>query len=33
VQVLDELPKNPNGKIQRRQVARIVLDQAPMDAA
>ena len=33
VRVLDELPKNANGKVQRRQVARIVLDHAPMDAA
>jgi acyl-coenzyme A synthetase/AMP-(fatty) acid ligase len=31
VRVLDELPKNANGKVQRRQVASIVLDQAPMD--
>ena len=33
VRVLDELPKNANGKVQRRQVASIVLDHAPMDAA
>jgi len=32
VRVLDELPKNVNGKVQRRQVASIVLDQAPLDA-
>jgi acyl-coenzyme A synthetase/AMP-(fatty) acid ligase len=31
-QGLDELPKNTNGKVQRRQVARIVLDHAPLEA-
>jgi acyl-coenzyme A synthetase/AMP-(fatty) acid ligase len=33
VRVLDELPKNANGKVQRRQVARIALDHAPLDVA
>ena len=33
VVALRQLPKNANGKTQRSQVARIVLDHTPMDAA
>jgi acyl-coenzyme A synthetase/AMP-(fatty) acid ligase len=32
VRVLDGLPKNPNGKTQRRDVARIALDRVAADA-